>query len=327
MMAKDGNPSPLTGTPTLRGHLAILRVDHWVKNVFVFPGVVVALAFAGLSLSFPMAVAILQALVAICLVASSYYTLNEVLDAPFDRLHPLKCTRPAACGQVHIRLAYAQWILLGALGIGIGWAVTPSTGITLAVLWLMGCLYNVPPIRTKDLPYIDVLSEAFNNPLRMLVGWFAVGSPATPPASLLLSYWFVGAYFMAIKRFAEYREINNPVVAAQYRKSFGFYSEKRLLTSIIFYASSSMLFLGAFAMRYRLELVLAFPLVALVMAIYLDIAFQENSAAQAPEKLHREPRLMVAVVLATIVIASLCFIDLPTVHQLFAPTLPRPAGR
>lgn len=321
-MAMDGNPPPLTGTPSLRGHIAILRMDHWVKNVFVVPGVIVALAFAALSPSIQMAFAVLQAVVAICLVASSYYTLNEVLDAPYDQLHPLKRTRPAACGQVHTGLAYAQWLTLGALGIGIGWAVNSPTGLTLAVLWLMGCLYNVPPIRTKDLPYVDVVSEAFNNPLRMLVGWFAVGSPVPPPASLLLSYWFVGAYFMAIKRFAEFREIADPAVAARYRKSFSFYNEKRLLTSIIFHASASMLFLGAFAMRYRLELMLAFPLVALVMAIYLDIAFQENSAAQAPEKLHREPRLMAAVILATLVIAGLCFIDLPAIHRLLAPTLP-----
>ena len=41
------------------------------------------------------------------------------------------------------------------------------------VLWVMGCIYNIPPVRSKDLPYLDVLSEAVNNPLRMLAGWAA----------------------------------------------------------------------------------------------------------------------------------------------------------
>ena len=54
--------------------------------------------------------------------------------------------------------------------------------------------------------------------------------------------------------------------AAAYRKSFAYYTPERLLVSIMFYASAAMLFLGAFVMRYRLELILAFPLVALVMA-------------------------------------------------------------
>ena len=29
---------------TLRGHIAIMRVDHWVKQVFVLPGIVAALS-------------------------------------------------------------------------------------------------------------------------------------------------------------------------------------------------------------------------------------------------------------------------------------------
>ena len=36
----------------------------------------------------------------------------------------------------------------------------------------MGCLYNIPPIRTKDHAYVDVLSESINNPIRFLVGWY-----------------------------------------------------------------------------------------------------------------------------------------------------------
>ena len=137
-------------------------------------------------------------------------------------------------------------------------------------LWAMGCIYNIPPIRSKDLPYLDVLSESINNPLRMLAGWYMTGIDAFAPTSLLLSYWFVGCYFMALKRYAEYNEIGDPERAAAYRASFAYYTPERLLVSVMFYASAAMLFLGAFVMRYRLELILAFPLIAVVMAIYLQ---------------------------------------------------------
>ncbi len=141
-----------------------------------------------------------------------------------------------------------------------------------------------------------MLSESINNPLRMLAGWYMAGTLAFPPTSLLLSYWMVGCYFMAIKRYAEYRDIDDPARAAAYRKSFSYYTLQRLLVSIVFYASAAMLFLGAFVMRYRLELILAFPLIALVMAIYLGLAFKPESAVVNPEKLYREPVLMGAVV-------------------------------
>ena len=48
--------------------------------------------------------------------------------------------------------------------------------LTALLLWVMGCLYNFPPVRTKDVPYLDVLTESINNPLRMLLGWYAVTS-------------------------------------------------------------------------------------------------------------------------------------------------------
>src|SRR5207342_2099057 len=121
-------------------------------------------------------------------------------------------------------------------------------------------------------------SEAVNNALRLLAGWFIGSTLSVAPASLILSYWMVGCYFMAIKRYAEYREIGDPARAAAYRKSFAYYTLERLMVSIVFYGSAAMLFLGAFIMRYRLELILSFPLVALVMAIYFAIAFKKDSA-------------------------------------------------
>ena len=57
--------------------------------------------------------------------------------------------------------------------------------------------------------------------------------------------------------------------------------------SVMFYAATAMLFFGAFMIRYRIELVLVFPLVALLMAIYFNLAFKHNSAVQNPEKLYR----------------------------------------
>jgi hypothetical protein len=161
----------------------------------------------------------------------------------------------------------------------------------------------------------------------MLAGWF-IGSTATfAPASLLLSYWMVGCYFMAIKRYAEYREIADGAAAAAYRKSFAFYTPERLMVSIMFYGSAAMLFLGAFVMRYRMELILAFPLVALVMAMYLALSFKEDSAVQRPEGLYREPKLMAAVIACALAMAVLLLVDLPVLQDIFSPTAPTISDR
>ena len=308
--------------PTLSGHIQIARIDHWFKNVFVLPGIAAALSIDSGHIPPGLLWRFIVGMVSICLVASSNYTINEVLDAPFDRLHPVKNRRPVPSGLVNIPLAYVQWIVLMLVGVGMGVLVSKPFAITVGVLWIMGCLYNIPPVRSKDLPYVDVLSESVNNPLRMVAGWYITGTLSIPPASLLLCYWMIGCYFMAMKRYAEYRDIADPARAAAYRKSFAFYTEERLLVSIMFYGTSAMLFLGTFIMRYKLELILAFPLVALVMAIYLSLAFKKDSAVQRPEGLYKEPSLMAAVIVCVLVMGLLLMSNIPIMHQIFAPTVP-----
>lgn len=308
------------GRPTLKGHFQIARIDHWVKNVFVLPGIVAALSIAPFQISPDLLTTLLLGMFCTCLIASSNYVINEVLDAPFDRLHPTKCKRPVPAGEVNIPLAYVQWIGLGVVGVGLGTLISAPFAITMGVFWLMGCIYNIPPVRSKDTPYLDVLSEAVNNPLRMLAGWYMVGPEVIPPASLLLSYWMVGCYFMAIKRYAEVRDITDKKRLISYRKSFNFYTPERLLVSIMFYSASAMLFFGAFIMRYRMELILVFPIVALIMAMYLALSFKQDSAVQAPENLWREPSLIIPVVTCSVLIVALFFIDLPILHDIFTPT-------
>jgi decaprenyl-phosphate phosphoribosyltransferase len=309
------SPTEKMGRPgsgsKLYGHIQIARLDHWIKNVFVLPGIVVALSVDPEAVRNIELYTVLLGLFALSIITSSNYVINEVLDAPFDLVHPVKRFRPVPSGQVNIGLAYVQWIALMVVGLALAMTISWELTATLAVLWIMGCLYNIPPARTKDLPYLDVVSESVNNPLRMLAGWYISGSHLVPPSSLLISYWMIGCYFMAIKRYAEYREIGDPTISAAYRKSFGYYTEPRLLNSIIFYGCSSMLFLGAFTILYRIELLLAFPMIAIVMAVYFSLVFKKDSSAHRPEGLYREKGLMMSVVLCCAVMVTLLLVDVP----------------
>src|SRR5687767_11091882 len=104
--------APIQGRATLRGHLAICRIDHWFKNVFVLPGIVAAIGVDPDHVAPDLWPRIAIGMASICLVASSNYVVNEVLDAPSDRSHPVKYRRPVPSGKVNIPLAYVQWIAL-----------------------------------------------------------------------------------------------------------------------------------------------------------------------------------------------------------------------
>jgi 4-hydroxybenzoate polyprenyltransferase len=304
-------------------HIQIMRLDHSIKNIFILPGIIVSLSVLGTSaLTLHLLRNIVVGCVATTLIACSNYVLNEVLDAPFDRLHPKKKNRPAAQGLVSIPAAYTQWILMMCAGMALALTISSAFACVAGALWIMGCLYNIPPFRTKDRVYLDVLSESVNNPLRMLLGWCMVTSTLIPPISLLICYWMAGCYLMALKRFSEFRDFRDPAAAGAYRKSFQRYTEESLLVSVTFYAAASMLFFGAFIMRYRIELVLVLPLVALLMSTYFALAFKPNSAVQNPEKLYREPRLMIEAILVSVSMVVLLYVNVPIVGRIFAPTLP-----
>ena len=314
--------APVSLRQRLGAHLRIARLDHSIKQAFILPGILLAMALAGLHMNLGLVFNVCIGLVSATLIASSNYVINEMLDAPFDRLHPTKNNRPCACGLVHVGWGYVQWIAMMLAGLALARMLSRGFLLSALALWIMGCVYNISPVRSKDLPYIDVLSESINNPLRFCMGWYMVTATLLPPLSLLLSYWMLGAYFMALKRFSEYRQIDDSTVAASYRKSFRYYSQESLLNSVVFYAATSMLFFGAFIMRYRMELILSFPLVAWLMAIYFGLSFRTESAVQNPEKLYREPRLMLVLVLFIAVFAILLFIDMPWIDSLFPKSLP-----
>jgi 4-hydroxybenzoate polyprenyltransferase len=298
-------------------YVQIARPDHWVKNVFMLLGVVTALFLDPSRVSFQSIPMVALAVLVACLVASSNYVLNEVLDAPTDRLHPEKRHRPAASGQIRFGIAVTEWIALAAVGLSFAWLINSAFFVSALAFWVMGIVYNVPPIRTKALPYVDVLSEALNNPIRLLLGWFAVIQDLVPPVSLFIAFWMAGAYFMAMKRLAEYRHIANKETAARYRRSFRYYDEDRLMMGITFYVVVAALFTGVFVVRYHLELILAMPLVAGFFAYYMKIGLREDSPVQNPERLHREHGLMAYGVVCSLVLGLLMFTDIPILYDLF----------
>jgi 4-hydroxybenzoate polyprenyltransferase len=298
-------------------YVSIARPDHWCKNAFMALGVLLACFYHPELLGSGSALPILWAVAATCLTASSNYVLNEILDAPTDRFHPVKRHRPIPSGRVLLPAAYAEWVLLGAAGLAMASALNRPFLFATLLLLVMGVVYNVPPIRSKDLPYVDVLSESVNNPIRLLLGWFAVTTADVPPLSLLIAYWMVGAFFMASKRFSEYRSINDPAAAGAYRNSFRHYDDEKLLISMVFYVSTFSLFLGVFIIRYHLELILTFPLVSGFICYYLRVAFKENSAAQNPEHLYRERGLMAYMAACACAFVGLMFIHIPALYSWF----------
>jgi hypothetical protein len=135
-----------------------------------------------------------------------------------------------------------------------------------------------------------------------------------PPSSIILAYWFGGAFLMAAKRYSEYREIvasHGAELLVRYRASFAGYSEVSLNISCFVYGLMSLFFLAIFLIKYRVEYLVTVPAVVALFGYYLLLSTRPASSAQNPEKLFREPKLiaLVAILAGLFVLAT--YVDMP----------------
>ena len=250
-------------------------------------------------------------LLSVCIIASANYVINEYLDAAFDKYHPVKKYRSLVSQNADPKIIWLMWLVLTAAGLSAGLTVNFPFLMSVLWLWIMGIAYNVRPLRTKDIPVLDVLSESVNNAIRLLAGWFIVSGDTLPPLSLIAGYWMGGAFLMGVKRYAEYRMIGDPELAGKYRKSFRFYTERFLLVSSFFYAMSSVFFTGIFLIKYRVELLLFVPAMTGLFCYYFTLSFEKDSAVQKPEKLYHERGLMIYCALLVVLFVLLMAADIP----------------
>jgi len=296
--------------------LSVMRPDHWLKNLFIFFGSGAAWVLLEIPFNSNTIWLSLYCLIPACFVASANYILNEILDAPFDRLHPTKNKRSVASGLVNEKIL---WGLMAALLFGAGIISIPvfntSYVLSLALLFLSGLVYNVTPIRLKDRAFLDVIAESFNNPIRLWLGWYAIApSRSFPPLSVIMAWWMFGALLMTGKRYAEFRFIGDPERSGHYRKSFKTYTELSLLMAMVTYANLFCFCSGTAVAIYRPNLVLAFPLVVAAVIAYFNAALSFKGAKLEPEELLKNPLMIVCTLVALGFAAFLVItpLDLPS---------------
>src|SRR5215470_4379767 len=103
----------------LRAAIKTGRPQEWIKNVFVFAG----LLFSG---KFNQPHDVLEAtltFVSFCLISSAGYYLNDLIDVELDRNHPKKRFRPLAAGELSEATAKTIAPALAVIAIAIGFAV------------------------------------------------------------------------------------------------------------------------------------------------------------------------------------------------------------
>jgi 4-hydroxybenzoate polyprenyltransferase len=192
---------------------ASLRPRQWVKNLFVFAGVIFSQ-----QLLTPRVWPALAAFAIFCGLSGAIYLFNDVADADRDRLHKSKRLRPVASGALPLGAAVGFGVLLLAGCLAAAFRLSPAFGL---VAIAYGALLTAYSVWLKHLVILDVLTVAAGFVLRAVAGAVAVDVEIS---GWLLICSILIALFLALgKRRHEYRSLTGD--AAAHRPILAEYSE------------------------------------------------------------------------------------------------------
>ncbi|SHM79116.1 4-hydroxybenzoate polyprenyltransferase [Chryseobacterium carnipullorum] len=203
----------------MKKYLKLLRVEQWVKNLFVF----VPLFFSGNITNIDLLSKSIFALIIFSLAASIVYILNDYNDIEADSKHPEKRRRPLASGAISKSKA---------LGILTGLVIMDVALVCLAQLYFNEPLWKFATIiglyviiniaytfKLKHVPIIDIFIIALGFVLRVLAGGYITGIGISQWAILLT---FVLALVLAIGK--RRGELINAQVSGKTRKALDGYN-------------------------------------------------------------------------------------------------------
>ncbi len=190
-----------------------LRPRQWLKNVIVFAG----LFFAEDFLVPGKILDTLTAFLLFCLVSSSGYLVNDVIDRKKDALHPRKRLRPIAAGRLAPGAAILLALLLCMGSLAGAWALNRAFFLILAAYLIFTYSYS---LLLKRMIILDVLLIASGFVLRAIGG--TIAARETVSSWLIICTIFLSLFLALTKRRSEVKTLG--AQAAQVRSTLGLYS-------------------------------------------------------------------------------------------------------
>lgn len=171
-----------------------LRPNQWIKNLSLFAAVILTGQLFNPTSFF----ASLWAFISFCILSSSSYLINDLLDIEKDRLHPVKKNRPLARGDVTKQQAILISITLAILGLFVAYSINSTFFIVAIIFILMQYSYSFL-IKKKAL--LDIIGIAFFFILRTYAGEVATGYHL--PVWIMLAVIFLALFIASGKRRSE----------------------------------------------------------------------------------------------------------------------------
>ena len=248
-------------------YLSLLRVNYYFKNIIIFIGFLCNIYLQNYSLDLNSVLIVLIHIMLFSFGSSSNYIINEYTDRINDQYHPDKNKRFFRKKKNNLKLIFIIYLIFLLVPSIIIFYLNKINFIIFVFYILLGFIYNIKPIRTKDIKLLDATCEGLNAPLRFIYGYFIIPTNLNIPITLVIFTTFLGILLMTIKRHTEYKTIKKKQLL-KFRKTLIFYNLYNTIIVCTICIVFMFFFLGIFIYKYNLNLIPVFILLLLFTINY-----------------------------------------------------------
>lgn len=270
---------------SLRNLIRLLRPQQWYKNLLVFA----AVFFSG-SLFDTTAFALsLYGFVALCLISSGNYAVNDILDYRRDLANPEKKKRPIASGKIGRKLGAAIALALYGLGFSLSWMLGANFMLICATLAILSFLYSVC---LKHIQFVDIILISSLFVLRAIGGVVLLEVELSP--WFLLSILFLAFFLVAGKRYGDLVFLQER--AGEHKPVLEAYDTELLKGMLLVFISCLLVIFGLYAyFTGRMILMILYPVLIYVLFRYLHLVTAGSPIVRNPERALTDRPLLVAM--------------------------------
>ncbi len=270
-----------------------LRPAQWVKNGFVFA----ALIFSRGLMDWPRTLRVALAALIFCFISSAIYLLNDILDAPEDRNHPIKRLRPVTSGRLQVRAAAGAAMVLGFIAFAGAWALDRRFFLAVGSYAGMNILYSWI---LKRVILLDVFVVAAGFVLRVVGGGLVIHVELS--AWLIVCTTLLALFMSLCKRRHELVLMGKN--ASDHRSILAHYSPYFLDQLIAIVTASTVMSYSLYTLSEdvkikfpgkRLELTIPFVLFGIFRYLYL--VHQDEEGGNPTRLLFTDPVLLSVVLM------------------------------
>lgn len=290
------------------------RPRQWIKNIAIYSSLVYSGFFFYNPVDAPAYfVTVTYAALVFCLLTSSVYILNDIIDRKADASHPFKKKRPIASGKLPVSIALATALGLMAL-VAVASLLLPLFFKLMAVSYLL--LQLLYAQWTKHIPILDVASIATGFLIRIYAGAVVV--------NLHMSVWFLltvlsASLFLAVGKRQSERTLMAGKTLGDTRQTLKRYSQRLLDQFTGMFATATWLTYALFTFQNEFVrpderfgtlysvlprtlhsqklLMLTVPFVIFGVMRYLQLVY-ENNQGESPEVILLKDKVLLGTVFA-----------------------------